>query len=227
VLKIIGLVVAESHEEAVYAAKRVNIEYEDLPAVISIQDAIQANSFYPDVFQLSDGDLASREAESTHIVEGSINIGGQEHFYLETNCALVIPTENDCMEIISSTQNAHETQVHCAAVCGLQACKVNCNVRRIGGGFGGKETRSVQFAAPVAVAAHALNRPVRINVERDVDMSISGQRHAFHGKYRAGCDANGAFKFLDVELFNNGGYSLDLSGPVLSRALLHVDGPYK
>jgi xanthine dehydrogenase molybdopterin-binding subunit B len=97
----------------------------------------------------------------------------------------------------------------------------------IGGGFGGKESRSMQFSCPVAIAAHTLGQPVRINIERDVDMSLSGQRHAFHAKYRAGCTASGQFKFMDVQLFNNAGYSLDLSGPVMGRALFHVDGPYR
>ena len=165
--------------------------------------------------------------ESEVIVEGELNVGGQEHFYLETNCTLVVPSEENNLEIFSSTQNPNETQIHCALVCGIPASNVTCNVKRIGGGFGGKETRSVQFASPVALAAYLLQKPVRINVERDMDMSISGQRHAFHAKYTAGCMKNGTLKFLDVKLYNNAGYSYDISGAVMSRALLHIDGCYR
>eukprot|EP00604_Paraphysomonas_vestita_P000034 CAMPEP_0174825658 /NCGR_PEP_ID=MMETSP1107-20130205/42974_1 /TAXON_ID=36770 /ORGANISM="Paraphysomonas vestita, Strain GFlagA" /LENGTH=945 /DNA_ID=CAMNT_0016057477 /DNA_START=1478 /DNA_END=4315 /DNA_ORIENTATION=+ len=224
---IIGIVVANTQVEAQYAAKQVIIEYEDLPAIISIQDAIEANSFFSNPMELSYGNIDQMKQESEVIVEGELNVGGQEHFYLETNCTLVIPSENDTLEIQSSTQNPNETQVHCALVCGIPASNVVCNVKRLGGGFGGKETRSVQFASPIALAAYLLQRPVRINIERDLDMSISGQRHAFHAKYSAGCMRDGTLKFLDVKLYNNAGYSFDLSGPVMSRALLHIDGCYK
>jgi xanthine dehydrogenase/oxidase len=225
--QIIGLVVAESENEASYAARQVVVEYEDLPAIISIQDAIEANSFYSNPMELCVGDIEQMRSESEVILEGEVNVGGQEHFYLETNCALVIPSEGNTLEIFSSTQNPNETQMHCALACGIPASNVVCSVRRIGGGFGGKESRSVQFACPVALAAYLLQKPVRMNVRRDVDMSISGQRHAFHAKYSVGCMRNGMLKFMDVQLFNNGGYSFDLSGPVLSRALLHIDGCYR
>jgi xanthine dehydrogenase/oxidase len=177
--------------------------------------------------ELLDGDLQNRELESDVIVSGEINIGGQEHFYLETNSCLAIPTENGSMEIFASTQNANETQLACAHACNISANHVVCRVKRIGGGFGGKETRSLVFTTPTAVAAHALGIPVRINIDRDVDMQVSGQRHAFHGKYRAGCTLSGKLKFLDVALYSNAGFSFDLSEPVLSRALLHVDNTYK
>lgn len=223
---IIGLVVAESHEEAVYAARKVVVNYEDLPAIISIQAAIRENSFYPDKFEIVSGNLQTEEDGSDFVVEGDVNIGGQEHFYLETNCAFVQPIENRQLEITSSTQNATETQMHCASACGIPASHVMSKVKRIGGGFGGKESRAAQFACPIAIAAHLMQVPVRINVERDTDMSLSGQRHAFYGKYRAGCTKDGKFKFMDLHLYSNAGFSYDLSAPVLGRAMFHCDGPY-
>ena len=217
---------ATSHEEAAYAARKVVVSYEDLPAIISIQSAIQENSFFKPVLEIESGDLKEQESSAEVIVEGEVNIGGQEHFYLETNCALVQPIENRQLEITSSTQNATETQMYCASACGIPASHVMSRVKRIGGGFGGKETRAVQFAVPIAVAAHIMQVPVRINVERDTDMSISGQRHAFYGRYKAGCNKDGKLKFMDLHLYSNAGYSYDLSEPVMGRALFHCDGPY-
>jgi xanthine dehydrogenase/oxidase len=130
ILQIIGLVVAESHDEAVYAARQVVIKYEDLPTIISIQDAIAADCFYPNVMEIVSGDVEALAAEADVIVEGEVSIGGQEHFYLETNCCLVVPSENDSLEVFSSTQNANETQVLCAHVCGLPASNVVCKIKR-------------------------------------------------------------------------------------------------
>jgi xanthine dehydrogenase/oxidase len=218
--------VAATHEEAVYAARKVVVSYEDLPACISIQAALRDKSFYPDKFEIESGSLVDMEGQSDFVVEGDVNIGGQEHFYLETNCAFVQPIENRQLEITSSTQNATETQMHCASACGLHASHVMSKVKRIGGGFGGKESRAAQFSCPIAIAAHLLQVPVRINVERDTDMSLSGQRHAFYGKYRAGCTKDGKLKFMDLQLYSNAGFSYDLSAPVLGRAMFHCDGPY-
>ena len=219
--------IALSHEEALQAAKLVKIEYEDLPSVINIEDAIRTGSFFPNSFEISNGDVAAMEQGSDIIVSGSMNVGGQEHFYLETNCCLAVPTERGELEIYASTQNLNETQLICARATGLPASHITCRVKRIGGGFGGKETRTVIFSAPVALAAHILGAPVRINVERDLDMQLTGQRHAFSAKYRAGCKADGTITFLDTEIYSNGGFSYDLSEPVMGRALLHIDGVYR
>lgn len=167
------------------------------------------------------------ESESDVVVTGEINCGGQEHFYLETNSCLVVPAETGQLEIFASTQNANETQLAAAHACGLHASHVVCRVKRIGGGFGGKETRALVFDTPVAVAAHALGVPVRMNVDRDTDIQLSGQRHAFHGKYRAGCTRDGKLKFMDLQLYLNAGFSYDLSEPILGRALFHADGAYR
>eukprot|EP01042_Synura_sphagnicola_P005855 gene5855-7471_t len=199
----LGVVVADSHEEASYAALKVAVQYEPLPAIISIEEAIAANSFFPEVHSIFSGDMTAAEAASDVVVEGELKTGGQEHFYLETNCSLVIPLENGQMEVFSSTQNPTKTQNFCASVCGVPASHVLCRMKRMGGGFGGKETRSVFIACAAAIAAQNSRRPVRINIERDLDMSVTGQRHAFYFKYRAGCTADGILQFLDVKLYNN------------------------
>lgn len=225
---VIGAVIAETHEQAVYAARKVKVEYEDLsPVIISIEDAIQHASFYPDRHAIIDGDLEARKGEAEVHVQGSVRIGGQEHFYLETNNTVVFPLDNGALEVHSSTQNCMKTQNFCASVVGLPAAKVVAHCKRMGGGFGGKETRSVFAACVAALAAHQLQRTVSITLERDVDMAITGQRHAFYVEYAAGATKDGQLKYLDAKLYSNGGYSLDLSQAVMDRALFHSDSCYK
>lgn len=224
---VIGVVVAKSHHEAVIAAKKVKVDYEDLPAVITIDDAIAAQSFFSDHHCLESGDLDKSVASADIHVEGTCRIGGQEHFYLETNCTVATPIENGMMEITSSTQACTKTQMTCASVCGLPAHKVVAKCKRLGGGFGGKETRSVFIACTAALAAHILKVPVSINIERDIDMSITGQRHAFVVNYSAGCTKDGSLSYLKAQLYSNAGYSMDLSLPVMDRALFHCDNAYR
>lgn len=252
---VIGMVVAESHEEAMYAARKVAIEYEELPCVVTIEEAIEAQSFYPTVHTIDSGDVekmissgvspkdlknvattvnmdstdTASETDLTDIVmvEGDGKIGSQEHFYLETNCTLVLPKESGHLEIFASTQNQSKTQMLCASVCGLPAHQVVCRVKRMGGGFGGKETKSVFISVTAALAAYKLGKPVKINIERDLDMATTGQRHAFYYKYKAGCHKRtGKLCFMDAEVYNNAGFSWDLSQPVMDRALFHCDNAY-
>jgi xanthine dehydrogenase/oxidase len=137
---VIGVVVANTHEQAVFASKKVTCTYEDLPAIISIKDAITASSFFSPVHTLIDGDLEDREKKAEVVVEGDGRLGGQEHFYLETNCTLATPTEGGKgLEVYSSTQNCTKTQNFCASVCGLSAAHIVAKTKRLGGGFGGKE----------------------------------------------------------------------------------------
>lgn len=223
---VIGVIIANTHEQAVYATRKVKVEYEDLPAIISIADAIAAGSFFDDHHVLTSGNMNKEKAEADVHVEGTGRIGAQEHFYLETLCTVAIPQENGHMEVFSSTQAIAKTQKFCASVCGLPASKVVAKCKRLGGGFGGKETRTAFIACAATLAAFKLNRPVSINIERDVDMCITGQRHSFLFNYKAGCMKDGTLKYLDIDLFSNAGYSLDLSVPVMDRALFHVDNCY-
>lgn len=227
---VLGVIVASTHNQALYAAARVKVEYEDLPAVLDITQAIAADSFHQcrvHRHALEIGDINEAESESTTIVEGEMWAGGQEHFYLETQSSIITPLENGQFEVWSSTQSLTKTQTSIAHVCGVPSAHVVARCKRMGGGFGGKETRSVFVACAAAVAAQKYNRPVRINLDRDVDMSISGQRHAFFYTYRAGCKADGSLTFLSADLYNNAGYSFDLSMPVMDRALFHSDNAYR
>eukprot|EP00471_Norrisiella_sphaerica_P001901 CAMPEP_0184479358 /NCGR_PEP_ID=MMETSP0113_2-20130426/1113_1 /TAXON_ID=91329 /ORGANISM="Norrisiella sphaerica, Strain BC52" /LENGTH=1363 /DNA_ID=CAMNT_0026857421 /DNA_START=21 /DNA_END=4112 /DNA_ORIENTATION=- len=226
--QIIGIVVADTHRQAVEAAQKVQVEYKKLPAVLTIEDAIKAKSWLgeQDGYLLLRGDTEKGLSSSECVIEGEMRIGGQEHFYLETHCSEAIPGENGEMTILASTQNPNTTIESVAHNLHVPAHKVVCKVKRMGGGFGGKETRSVNYSAAAAVAAEALGRPVRIMLDRNVDMATSGQRHAFVGKYKVGFTKEGKLTALDVQLYSNAGWCLDLSVPVMHRGLFHIDNVY-
>lgn len=212
----IGTIVADNQAIAQYAARMVKVEYEDIhPVIVTLEDAVAKKSFF-DGFPktIMDGDLAKGFEESDIIVEGECRMGGQEHFYLETQVALAIPRDSDEIEIYSSSQHVTEVQKLAAHVLEIPAARVVTRVKRMGGGFGGKESRGLIVALPVALAAHRLNRPVRCMLDRDEDMASSGTRHPFYFKYKAGATRNGKLTSLDLEVYSNGGYSMDLSGSV-------------
>jgi xanthine dehydrogenase/oxidase len=240
---IIAAVCATSRYAARVAAKAVIVEYEELPAIVSLEEAIEKKSFLPLLFQ-DPGDVEAQvhmiDSTTTSaasmdelmgacmvdpevaVVEGEIFMGGQEHFYLETNATRVVPLENDEYHITTSSQNPHETQLLCAKALSVPISKVTCQVKRLGGGFGGKESRCCLLSIPAAVAAQKLQRPVRFQLDRDVDQVLSGQRHSFIGRYKLAIRRNTLKLFAaDVDLYSNGGCSLDLSQPVLNRAMLH------
>lgn len=232
---VIGIVVAETEAAAGEGARAVKVEYEELsPVITNIEEGIRHNSFFAFDHMLESGPnveavlaAAAGNKEGAVVVEGEMRVGGQEHFYLETNATYAIPGEDGALEVWASTQNPSKTQNFCAYVCGIPTNRVVCRMKRMGGGFGGKETRSVFISCTAALAAHLTQRPVRISLDRDVDMHITGQRHAFLARYKAAAGMDGKLLALNVELFNNGGFSLDLSGPVADRALFHVDNCYR
>ncbi|KAF8057662.1 XDH1 [Scenedesmus sp. PABB004] len=226
--QVIGVVVAESEPAARRGAKAVAVEYEDLPAVISIEDAIAAGSFYEAYGNsLATGDLDAGFAAADHVLEGTIRLGGQEHFYLEPNACVVLPAEDDEFTLFASTQAPNKHQVFVASALGLPMHKVVCKTKRIGGGFGGKETRSIFLHCAAAVPAFHTRRPVKLVLDRDEDMQMTGTRHPFLATYRVGFTADGAVTALDVHLYNNAGNSWDLSSAVMDRALMHADCVYK
>ncbi|KAL3798324.1 hypothetical protein ACHAW5_008623 [Stephanodiscus triporus] len=239
--QVLGIVVGISQDIAEKGARAVAVEYEDLKgkAVVSIEDAIEAKSFWADmVHEMQRGGNVTEMLQKTEVegkklvvVEGSMRSGGQEHFYLEPNTTLAVPSESATNLIIyASTQAVTKTQMFCASVTNTPAAKVVCRMKRMGGGFGGKETRSVFVSVAAAVAAKLTNRPVKLTLNRDTDMSITGGRHAFLSKYKAGAvvEEDGTVKLhaLDVQIYNNGGCKFDLTGPVLDRSLFHVDNVY-
>lgn len=225
--QILGVIVAENQTCAQVGAKAVKVQYEELKPILSIEDAISQNSFFSLEKKMERGNLDIGFKESAHIVEGQVRIGGQNHFYLETQASIAIPkAEDDEMEIIASTQNPTETQHLVAKVLGIPSHKVVCRVKRMGGGFGGKETRSVPLSCALAVAAKKFRRPIRCMLDRDEDMMLCGQRHPFLGKYRVGFNSEGKILALEVALFSNAGYSADLSIAVMERAVSHSDNVY-
>uniref|UniRef100_A0A3P8SP05 Xanthine dehydrogenase n=1 Tax=Amphiprion percula TaxID=161767 RepID=A0A3P8SP05_AMPPE len=206
------------------AAKAVRIEYEELPPVITIQEAIAAQSFYQPIRTIRKGDLEVGFKQADHILEGEIHIGGQEHFYLETNVTLAVPKGEDGeMELFVSTQSASKTQALVAKALGVPANRVVVRVKRMGGGFGGKESRTTLLSTVVAVAA---NRPVRCMLDRDEDMLVTGGRHPFYGKYKVGFLDSGKVVSLDVSYYSNAGNSKDLSLSIMERALFHMENSY-
>uniref|UniRef100_A0A8C1E900 xanthine dehydrogenase n=1 Tax=Cyprinus carpio carpio TaxID=630221 RepID=A0A8C1E900_CYPCA len=225
---IVGAIVADTQAHAQRAAKAVKISYEELqPVIVTIQDAIANKSFFQPVRSIERGDVAQGFKDSDHILHGEMHIGGQEQFYLETNCTLAVPRGEDGeMELFVSTQSASKTQALVAKALGVSANRVVCRVKRMGGGFGGKESRSTILSTVVAVAAHTVKRPVRCMLDRDEDMLVTGGRHPFFGHYKVGYMNNGRVMALEVTLYSNAGNSLDLSLSILERALFHMDNSY-
>ncbi|KAI9869720.1 MAG: hypothetical protein M1830_005159, partial [Pleopsidium flavum] len=223
----IGMILADSAKHAEAGARAVKVEYEDLPAIFTIEEAIVKESYFPHYRYINKGDAEDAFAKADHVFKGITRIGGQEHFYLETQACVVVPKPEDGeIEVYSSTQNPTETQSYVAQVTGVQANKVVSKVKRLGGGFGGKETRSIQLACICATAAKKNKRPVRCMLNRDEDMMTSGQRHAFLARWKVGVNKDGKLQALDADVFCNAGWSQDLSGAVCDRSLTHIDGCY-
>jgi xanthine dehydrogenase/oxidase len=219
--QVIGMVYAETALQAREAANRVEVTYTDLPAIFTIDEAIKSNSFFKHGKELRTGDAVEGNLDEAwsrcdHILQGTTKMGGQEHFYLETNAALAIPhVEDGSMDVYCSTQNLMENQVFVAQVLGVPMSRVNMRVRRMGGAYGGKESRSTPIAMYMAVAARKSSRPVRMMLNRDEDIAISGQRHPFQARWKVGVDIQGKIQVLEIDMYNNGGYSLDMTGAVM------------
>ncbi|XP_014214847.1 xanthine dehydrogenase-like [Copidosoma floridanum] len=225
----IGVIVANDQLTAQKAARLVKVEYEDLsPIIISIEDAIKARSFHEGSGKsIVKGDVDRGFTESDHVLEAEVHMGGQEHFYLETHSSLAVPREEDELEIFSSTQHPSEIQKLVAHVLGVPINRINVRVKRMGGGFGGKESRGHLVALPVAFAAHRLRKPVRCMLDRDEDMMMSGTRHPFLFRYKVGFTSDGLLKAVEIYIYSNAGYSIDLSPAIVERAMFHFENSYK
>ena len=220
-------VVAETREQARGAARLAKIEYEELPAVIDIGDLEPGKDrevFTPLV--LKRGDATKAIAEAPRRVTGRMRLGGQDHFYLEGQVSLAVPGEDDEVTVYCSTQGPSETQHMIAHALGVPSHAVTVEVRRMGGGFGGKETQANQCAALAAIAAKKLKRAVKIRLDRDEDMVATGKRHDFTIDYDVGFDEEGRILGVDYTFALRAGFSADLSGPVGDRALFHCDNAY-
>ncbi|UXI68671.1 xanthine dehydrogenase molybdopterin binding subunit [Tahibacter amnicola] len=222
----VAWVVATSERIAQQAARAVKVEYEPLPPVLDIETAIAQSSFHLPPAVVARGDAAAAMDLAPHRLSGELHIGGQDHFYLETQASWAHVDSEGLVQVTSSTQHPTETQIIVARVLGLPSNRVVCKSLRMGGGFGGKETQANPYAAVAALAAFRTGKPVRIKLGRSADMQLTGKRHPFLARYEVGFDDDGLLKALIVTLYANGGWSADLSPPVLMRAMVHVDNAY-
>jgi len=222
----IAWVLGEALEAARLGAERVSASFEPLPAILTIEDAIDAGSFLNDPLRIADGDTSIIESSPLRI-EGELRIGGQEHFYLETQASLAWIDEAGFISVHSSTQHPSETQEVVARVLGVPRNHVLVECLRMGGAFGGKEVQANPYAAIAALGAWKTRRPVRVRLTREVDVAVTGKRHPYLARYTAGFEADGRLTAVRVALFSDGGWSLDLSEPIMWRSLFHVDNAYK
>ena len=224
--QVVGLVVAQTAMQARHAARRVKLAIDALPAVLTIKEALAAKNYVlPPVF-VNRGDAAQALARAPHRLSGTLEVGGQEHFYLEGQIAYVLPQEQNQWSVYSSTQHPGEVQHWVAHALGLDNHAVRVECRRMGGGFGGKETQAGHLAVWAAIAAHKLQRPIKLRLDRDEDFMVTGKRHPFAYEYTVGFDDSGRLCGLQLMMAANCGFSADLSGPVADRAIFHADNAY-
>lgn len=224
--QVLGLVVADSVMAARRAARLVKADIEALPAVLTPRAAHAAQSYVLPPVTVRRGEPEAALQGALHTLSGSLEVGGQEHFYLEGQIAYALPLEQHQWWIYSSTQHPGEVQHWVAHALGLANHDVRVECRRMGGGFGGKETQAGHLAVWAAVAAHKLKRPVKLRLDRDDDFIVTGKRHPFAYDYTVGFDERGRLSGLKLQMLANCGFSADLSGPVADRAIFHADNAY-
>jgi xanthine dehydrogenase large subunit len=221
------VVIAGRDRAAILRARAaIRIEIDEEVPVLSIRDAIAGNETIGDIDGYGRGDVEAALAAADHVLEGLFECGGQDHFYLESQAAVVIPGEDGTLTVHSSTQHPTEVQDVVAHLLGLKANEVICITKRMGGAFGGKESQATHPAVMAALVAQKTGRPARIVYTKDDDMIATGKRHPFMNRYRVGFDNDGAITALKVDLFSDGGAFADLSTAVMSRAMSHVDNAY-
>jgi xanthine dehydrogenase large subunit len=223
--QVVFAVAAKSREQARRAARLARIEIAAATPVVTVDDALAAGSHILPDYTFATGDCAVALASAPHRISGALRIGGQEHFYLEGQVALAIPGE-DGMLVHSSTQHPSEVQATVAHVLRLPSAAVTVEVRRMGGGFGGKETQAAQWAAIAALAARVTGQPCKLRLDRDDDMTMTGKRHDFRVDYQAAFDGDGRLAAADIVMASRCGCSADLSGAINDRAMFHADNAY-
>ena len=221
----VAWVLGDTLAAAQEGAARVHASYEALPAILTIEQAIEAGSYLTEPLRLARGDTAAL-ASSPLRLDGELAIGGQEHFYLETQSAIAWFDESGGVAVQSSTQHPSETQEIVSRVLGVPRHRVTAECLRMGGAFGGKEVQANAWAAVAALGVWKTGRPVRVRLTRALDMALTGKRHPFLARYAAGLSRDGRLQALRLALFSDGGWSLDLSEPIMWRALFHCDNAY-
>jgi len=224
--QVVALVVADDVMTARRAARLVKLHIEELPAVLNVHEAHALESYVLPPVHVQRGNPKAALQRALHTLEGTFEVGGQEHFYLEGQIAYVLPLEQNQWWVYTSTQHPGEVQHWVSHALGLQNHAVTVECRRMGGGFGGKETQAGHLAVWAAIAANKLKCPVKLRLDRDDDFMITGKRHPFAYHYRVGFDDSGLLCGLELEMLANCGFSADLSGPVADRAIFHADNAY-
>ncbi|TMM45414.1 xanthine dehydrogenase molybdopterin binding subunit [Colwellia ponticola] len=219
-------VAATSYDLARKAARLAKVEYEELEAVLTVKDALAKQNFVRPPFSMKRGDSDTAIATAAHQLSGEIVVGGQEHMYLEGQVSTAEPTEDGGMNIYTSSQHPSEVQKLVAEVLDIPLNKVLVDMRRMGGGFGGKETQAAPWACIAALLANVTKRPVKFKLARLDDMVMTGKRHPFENNYTVGFDQQGQIKGINIEVNGNCGYSPDLSDAIVDRAMFHSDNAY-
>jgi xanthine dehydrogenase large subunit len=222
----VAVVAAESKESLALGIAAVEVEYEQLPAIRSIDEARAAELFIGSERAIARGDVVAALTTAPRTLEGRLTIDGADHFYLESQAAIVYPRDGRQLEVHSSTQHPTETQHVVAHACGVAARDVVCIARRLGGAFGGKESQAAPVAAWAALVASMTGRAARLVLSKDEDMIVTGKRNPFHIEWRCGFDDRGVLLALDAQLFSDGGAYADLSTAIMERALTHCDNAY-
>ena len=222
----VAVVAAETYDQAFQSAKLVKVEYEELEPILTIKEAMALGEFTynPPTVVIGDPDGAMKSA--VHRLQGELACGGQDHFYLESNIALAIPGEDNEMMVYSSTQHPTEVQHGVARILGVPINDITVEVRRMGGGFGGKESQPTIIAALAALVASNTGRPAKLRLRRDADMIITGKRHDYEFNYDVGFDNDGRIQGIDISMAMRSGNVADLSSGVLARSLCHADNCY-
>ena len=220
------VVIAKTYDQARRAARQASIRYSPLPALLTVAAARDAGSFVLPPMRLSVGSPEQCIAEAPHRLSGKLSVGGQEHFYLEGQIAYAAPLEDGGIRLWSSTQHPSEMQLVVAHALGIEANRVMVEMRRMGGGFGGKESQSALIACVSAIACERLRKPVKLRLDRDDDFMVTGKRHDFEYTFEAGFDDEGRIHGARVDMTARAGFSADLSGPVATRAICHFDNAY-
>jgi len=220
------VVVATSHRAAKKAATKAVVEYEPLPAVLSIDKALEQEFFVRPSHFMKRGDAATALENAPVRIEGHIHMRGQEHFYLEGQVSYVVPCDDGGLEVYTSSQHPSEVQQMVAEVTDLPFHAVNTVVRRMGGGFGGKETQAAAWACLCGIIAKRHNVPVSMRLDRQDDMVVTGKRHEFANRYEVGLDESGRILGVDMQLAGLCGYAPDLSDAIVDRAMFHCDNAY-
>lgn len=221
-----ALVIAESHEAARNGVLACTTKIEELTPITCPRKAFEAGETHQELRVFEKGNIDDAWEKCTHIVSGKVDLHGQEHLYLETNRSRVIPMEDGQLKVYSSTQNPSGTQKTIAALLDLPMNKVEIDVKRLGGGFGGKEDQATHWACMASLATYKLKRPVQIVLNRVDDMRMTGKRHPYKQDYRIGLDADGLILAYEVDHYQNSGAFMDLSNPVLERTCLHTTNAY-